>query len=152
MKPTKIEIKWSCSDGSEHKTEDLAKKHEAMLDALRAYDSARNHLAALTVESYKTKDGQPFKMGSVNDYFFVVDYFGIPVVRKVSFWGWYNQKFYLQRDGRLDLIETVGVDQNGSDRCKSFDVSDLYASEKAANAEVAEKKRQLIERLQKEIA
>jgi hypothetical protein len=142
-----IAIKWKCSDGSEHPSEDIAKRHQEVIDCLVAFDRCKLELAHATVKTYKTKDGKFFDFGSSKGYFFIVnDWSGLPAKRKVEFWGWYNQKFYLQQDGRLDLIETVGVNQD-----KSFAVSELYADEEAANAEVMRLKKELMYKLQKEI-
>lgn len=140
----KIEQKWRCTDGSEHSTQGAADNHQGLVNALIEFDDVKAKLAKLTVLTYKTADGKPLEFG--RDYFFVVQCFGIPAIRRVSCWGWYNQKYHLQQDGRLDLIETVGVNQY-----KSFAVNELYSTEAAAKVEVDRLKRELIERLQKEI-
>lgn len=144
MSIREIKPKWKCTDGSEHTTEDAARKHQELVNALIAFDGAKAKLAKLTVLSYKTADGNAIEFG--RDYFFVVECFGIPATRRITCWGWYNQKYYLQQDGRLDLIETVGVNQE-----KSFAVNELYSTEAAAKEEVDRLKRKLIERLKKEI-
>lgn len=144
MSIREIKTKWKCTDGSEHATEAGARKHQELVNALIAFNNAKANLAKLTALSYKTADGKPLEFG--RDYFFVVECFAIPSIRRVSCWGWYNQKYYLQQDGRLDLIETVGVNQD-----KAFAVNELYSTEDAAKIEVDRQKLELIERLQKEV-
>jgi len=136
-----IPQKFKASDGTEFKTEADAQRHEAVVIALQKFDEARQQLAFATIKTHKTADGIPFDFDSHRDYYFIQRYQGWPEIRKVGLWGWYNQKFCLDGE-RLKVIEGDG--QNA----RTFDVAELYRSEKAAVAVLTEERKKYIEELQ----
>lgn len=128
MNVRKIDIKWKCVDGSEWPTEDDAKRHQALLEAVNQFAKAKQMLAVRTAESIKTADGKPFRCGE--NYFVIVgnhpDYW--PKLRMVMTDQWYSTEFEVTASGRLKVKEYGGT--------VFHDVTELYSDRSAALVEL----------------
>jgi len=99
----KIEKKetFRTSDGDEFDDEASAEKHETLISAKAAYESARDRYARILWETQITADGQPFKFGLWRNYYFVSEFTDWPFIHSVEFM--LSSTYALDEDDALEV-------------------------------------------------
>lgn len=114
-------------DGKEFESEEEADRHNLLIAADRAFQSARKQYDRVLAESQMTADGEPFRAVAAADYWYVKDVFCWPELHCVSF---YLSNFALNEHGQIELLEYHGRNHDLSVR--HFRIADLYARDRNA--------------------
>lgn len=136
---------YEASDGTEFETQAEAERYQALTDAERQYRNASAAYGQMLAETQKTRDGVAFQFGLFQDYWYPIHWGGKPCVIRIGFIG---RETYLEGD-KLYLIPYQG-DQGRN--VKRVEVSEVFASETAAKAQLVEELEKYVASLQQEIA
>lgn len=82
-------VTFETSDGREFDTEDAAKRHQEVIDKLKAFENAKQLLCFAICKEYKTADGHPFDFLKHSYYYFVRIVWGTPQLERVEIPGRY---------------------------------------------------------------
>ena len=127
------------SDGKEFTSKPDAERHEALVAAAGAYESAQRRYAHALWESQQTADGQRFKFEHW-DYYHIAWSGDWPCLGEVHF---YPSRCTLDETDAL-LIHTTREDARGQTMHLSYRIDELYADERAAKkALLAEQRKRL---------
>lgn len=128
MAVKKVPQVYKASDDREFDNQADAEKHEAFLTAETEFLRARELWRHAVIENYKTADGVTFDFGLFKDYWYLVEWSGLPSLHKVSFMS-YQQKFAIESSDESTTLKLV---HNMNGRESEFDVSELYYHESNA--------------------
>ena len=125
---------FKASDGSEHKTEEAATRHNAFLGAAEVFNSAARTLQRQLAENAKTADDEWFEFG-YRDYWYVTETYGVfPRLVRVTVYQHSAMIDFDRYDDTPKLV--VRFQEEGRDRpAYTIPVHRLYA--KKGNALIA---------------
>jgi len=143
----KIESKetFRTSDGQEFQDEPAAEKHEEIISAKSAYESARDRYARILWETQITADGEAFKFGSRNYYYITSVWLERPQIVTVNFY--LSSTYTFNDDDVLMIWHRDNIDHPPN----PYKITDLYLSRDAAKRRLLEVKRERVKELQTEI-
>lgn len=143
MAVSETEPKFKTSDGREFTNKKDAERHEALVEASRAYENARRFFGKALAETQRTADDKPFDFSMLTDYWFVWEGWGDPRLAKVDFYIW-NCSFDLERE----QFEIHQVDPH-TKAMRGYRVSELYRyRENAERALVAAQERWIADKIE----
>lgn len=140
----KVPAQFEASDGREFATEEEAKRHEALIEAKRAYDHHRTQYARVLWESQTTADGERFEMTMLRDYWYIHNsFYALPTLARVS--------FYIHHCDLDDGDEATIVHTDDSTNYGRIRIKDLYYHERNARKALLEISRQRLSELTKQV-
>lgn len=116
--------KFVTSDGEEFDTQSAAERHEELLTAERECEHAKARYSRALWRTQRTADDHDFEPYSSHDYWFLVEFFGMPEIRQVSFW-LHECKF---NGNGAEIV----YQPNGYTKPATFKIEELYWSKSEA--------------------
>ena len=140
----KAEVKFVASDGVEFDSEEAAKHHEELREALGKYEAARKAYARWLWEEQITADGQRFSLTSMRDYYFIGESWAFPEMRRVSFCVWNCEL------DDTDVLTILVLPTGGSREpahVQTYRINQLYQSRAAAKRALVKAQKERIAQL-----
>lgn len=142
-----VEAVFKARDGSEHKSEAAAKRHNKLLDAKDAFREAAEVVKKCLGGTAVTADGHPFDMQRSGFYWLVrKSWVGLPALSQV--WIWPHNCDIDEENGHL-IYRSYESERR---EYVTYRISDLYVSEKAAREALITACEKRIAEFQEEVA
>lgn len=135
-------VTYRTSDGAEFSDEEAAARHEMLVETEKEYKAARRKYNKALLKTQKTADGQPFRLGTWDEYYWIGPswYGGWPQLRTVHFYPWSME---------LDYNDELTIMHREDGEWQEYRISDLYANEaNAMEALIAEQEKALLDRVE----
>jgi len=139
MAVKEIQPSYGTSDGGEFATREEAEKHEALVEAERAYHEAEQRYARALAENTTTKDGHNFSFAGWGGYYRIT--LGIHQMPQIMRLSVYPNDIELQRDGR---IQVRYGDPGKNEKPWRIEINELYRDEANAKKALLEAQEQWI--------
>lgn len=124
MAATRVSQSFRTSDGEEFDSCDDAERHEAVLAAKESFETAAREYGEIMANEAQTADNERIELFCMHDYFYInPNYFGIPDVRRVSFYRW---------NCHYDLRDGLTISQETDGKYHHYPAKELYRHEKNA--------------------
>lgn len=147
MSIEEITPKFQTTDGARFETREAAERHESLIEAQREYEAAAQKFGRCVALCETTADGEPFRFRNYRSYWHVVQpVYSMPRLRKVDFYG-NGKDVTVHEDSTVSITESVF-----NSRPETFRISELYASQDAANPALLEAMKSYVAECEADIA
>ena len=154
MKTIKSKTKYQTTDGRTFTDATAAAFWEKLSTAKKAYADAKEELGKLLAGSFKTADGEEFRVGGAGNYYYVFEPCNaMPTILEVQFW-WNHWDFDAERDNDTRMVLYAFQDGWGHARIKDpveYPIDELYADRREAEKALIEAKRRFVRDVTRDI-
>lgn len=142
---------YRASDNTEWDTPVAVEKHEAVIEAVAAYQRAGEKLGSLLAESSRTADGKPFDFKRFRSYHYITPgYFERPSLVQVRFYNYRNVDFDFTR-GENSQVRLMEMDSTGNRPTHFYNINELYEDKAAADKALLAAQREWLAQQQEEV-